>query len=68
MQVCLEQLALTVLNSLGIQMAAFDAQGTIFYVNRSWISFGQSNGLDSEDQRIGRSYCNRGEMGIANRA
>ncbi|CDI01262.1 hypothetical protein BN873_150050 [Candidatus Competibacter denitrificans Run_A_D11] len=49
-------------------MAVFDEQGVILYVNRSWISFGQSNGLDSDDQRIGRSYCNRGEMGIANMA
>ncbi|HAS87084.1 MAG TPA: hypothetical protein DCS31_09890 [Candidatus Competibacteraceae bacterium] len=65
---CLQQLALAVLNSLGIQMAVFDEQGVILYVNRSWISFGQSNGLDSDDQRIGRSYCNRGEMGIANMA
>lgn len=56
MKVGLEQLALAILNSLEAQIAVFDAQGAILYVNHSWISFGRANGLADECDWIGRNY------------
>lgn len=56
MKAPLEHLALAVLNSLEAQIAVFEVQGTIHYVNHAWIRFGQANGLTDTYNWVGKNY------------
>ena len=45
-----------VLDTLTDHIAVIDDQGTIVYVNKSWLDFGHSNGVDRNTKWVGSNY------------
>lgn len=52
----LPSLAESILDSLSVNLALLDAEGTIIYTNSSWDDFGQENNLPSTYKCIGVNY------------
>ncbi|NVK31355.1 MAG: hypothetical protein HWE20_10140 [Gammaproteobacteria bacterium] len=54
--VALESFSMRILDELDDSIAVLNRKGVIQFVNRSWIKFGQENGVNPSFDWIGKNY------------